>query len=145
MSSLLIPSQNEQPLASLFEQFSEERKNGFPVDIDRMFSLPFVEAILSSKDISSFDAGVKELRFSGIPDAYATDNWGKIQTYIAFKQWLYEARQAIVARLGIKEEARFVVEKQKRVISPDISAFEYTGNNNLNIKESPNKYDHIFD
>jgi hypothetical protein len=46
--------------------------------------------------------------------------------------------------LGIQEE-HIITGKQKRIVSPDIQAFKYMGNNDLDIKPSPNAYDIIFD
>jgi hypothetical protein len=77
-------------------------------------------------------------------DRQTLNYWQKIRLYASFQQFLYRLREEIRKMLDIPEE-HIILEKQKRIISPDLQAFEYMGNNSLDIKPSPNAYDIIFD
>ncbi len=140
----------EDLLTALVNQFSayltDSKKKNFSSTawFDKLLKLPSLQDVMKNKDMAAFDAGIKGVGLDDIPSSLATDRLSKIEMFISFQQFLYDVRQTIVKKIGLKETV-FVLEKQGRIVSPGIKAFEYMGNNNLNIKESPNRYDLVFD
>jgi hypothetical protein len=68
-----------------------------------------------------------------------TDHFKKLFLFYNLQSFISIAKE----KMGLKEN--FYLEKQKWVASPGTEAYEYMGNNSLNIVESKNPYSLIFE
>ena len=133
-----------------FECYRKESENRSFVPTEYFNSLlPRLKLVLDQvtedRNMQSFDARLAGLSLNTIQsDDDDPNGWDRVTKYINFQRYLYGLRKAILSEFGIHEKL-IVLEKQAPVISPGIEAFEYTGNNRLDIKPSSNKYDLIFD
>lgn len=100
----------------------------------------------ASPQVASFDQKVGSLNMDMLDVGHGKFSYGKVEAYVQFLKFLYELRTKFVELNQLAPEQEYVLkQKQDRVVSPDIKAFEQMGNNKLDILHSPNSYSLIID
>jgi hypothetical protein len=107
--------------------------------ISRLMDSKPVRSVLKNEDIALFDKLVRDIR----PTAFQSFSRNYVGLYIEFQKFLYAMRKEILRRYNLEEES-FELKKQKRVVSPGAEAYEYTGNNKLDISENRKVHTFIY-
>lgn len=132
-------------LLKKFDQYNRQTKAKESSDakfFQSLLEIKELQPIMKGGDLSVLDKELADVSVN-LFSAKTDDYLGKVRLYAGFQQFLYRLREEIRKKLGIKEEI-FYLKAPGRIISPDLRAFEYMGNNSLDIRESPNAYDMVF-